>query len=383
MLHHIFLAHSKLTGSDFVFLVFAASLLIQLLYYSVFYARIAFKTFVAKPLPENPVPVSIIICARNEARRLEEFLPKVLAQDYPTFQVVVVNDCSEDDTATVLYLMEQEHKNLYVTTIRKDPKFSHSKKLAMVVGLKAAKYNRVLLTDADCVPSSDKWLSSMAANFEDKVEFVLGYGAYQKTGGLLNILIRFDTVFIAIQYLSFALAGLPYMGVGRNLSHRKSTFFKRGGYKRHYWIVSGTDDLFVNENAVKGNTKVELSPESFTYSEPKRTWKQWFRQKQRHFLTSPFYRKRDKVLLGTEILSRAFFYLTFTFLMSFLWNWQLVLGLFALRFILQHLVLGFAMKKLKSTELIYTIFALDFIMPLINLVIQFAGVFIKNKNTWK
>lgn len=383
MLHHIFLIHSGVTVSDFIFGVLALSLLVQLLYYSVFYARIAFKNVVTKPLSDQPVPVSVVICARNEARRLEKFLPKVLSQDYPTYQVVVVNDCSEDDSAAVLYLLEQEHKNLYVTTIKKDPKFYHSKKLAMVVGLKAAKYNRVLLTDADCAPETDQWLSSMSANFTDKVEFVLAYGGYFKARSLLNILIRFDTVFNAIQYLSFALAGLPYMGVGRNMSHRKSTFFKQGGYRRHYWIVSGTDDLFVNENANKENTVVELSPSSFTYSEPKSSWKEWFRQKHRHFLTAPFYRTRDKFLLGTELGSRGLFYLSFIILVSLKWNWQLVLILFGLRFVLQHLVLGFAMKKLKSTDLIYSIFILDFFMPLINLVIQFAGLFIKNKNTWK
>ncbi|MDR2684181.1 MAG: glycosyltransferase [Prevotellaceae bacterium] len=262
---------------DFYPLVFSVILLIafavQIFYYLYFYTgtisrkrkinknKIVFNT--AQP------PVSVIICAKNEEKNLAEFLPFVLEQNYPDFEVIVVNDGSRDGTEEVLFDLSQKYSNLYATTLSNDVKILSSKKLALTIGIKAAKNDILLFTDADCKPATREWLLLMVRNMSENTEFVLGFGDYFRKKPLLNRLISFDTLFIAMQYLGFAFRGFPYMAVGRNLMYRKSTFFKLKGFAGHLHLPSGDDDLIVNSVAKKHNTVIECCAESKTVSVPK------------------------------------------------------------------------------------------------------------------
>ena len=204
--------------------------------------RLAFyKNNLSQPLAYPPV--SVLVCARNEADNLTHFLPEILAQDYHEFEVIVINDCSNDHTDDVLREFAKLFPNLKIITIKEDDYYKHGKKFALMVGIKGAKYEHQLLTDADCVPGSRAWLNEMASGFVQNNEIVLGYGAYKATDGFLNKLIRFDTMLIGLSYLSAALRKKPYMGVGRNLGYKKDLFFKSRNFSKHYHLVSGDDDL--------------------------------------------------------------------------------------------------------------------------------------------
>ncbi|MBP5723045.1 MAG: glycosyltransferase [Bacteroidales bacterium] len=290
-------------------IVFIAVAGIQILYYLFFYLRICIVK--RKPLQViEEEPVSVIICAKNEEENLRKFLPSILNQTYKTYEVIVVNDCSEDDSEFVLNdFLEKYPNKLRVSTIKKDRKFSHGKKLAITIGIKAAKYDKILFTDADCKPQSDKWIHAMQQQFRDKTEIVLGYGGYIQKTGLLDKLVRYDTYSIAVNYMSFAHAGLPYMGVGRNLAYTKNIYNESSKFTTHYHISSGDDDLFVSEVGRKENTSIVLSQESFTRSEQVSSFKYWKYQKMRHLTTSPHYKFIYKFLLCLEPFSREMFYL--------------------------------------------------------------------------
>ena len=260
---------------------------------------------------EEMPSVSVIVCAKDEAENLERNLPEVLSQDYPDFEVIVVDDASGDETADVLTRLSSVYDNLRVRTVPAGAKFTSSKKFAVSLGIKAAKNDILLFTDADCRPASKLWISTMVRNFTPGVRIVLGYGAYESKKGLVSYAISYDTVTIAMQYLSCAVSGMPYMGVGRNLAYRKSFFLSTKGFSSHLDLQSGDDDLFVNEYADAGNTKVEISPLSVTVSGPKSTIWQWFVQKQRHLTTSVRYKPSSKAVLGCEMFSRALFYIAF------------------------------------------------------------------------
>ncbi|NJO88657.1 MAG: glycosyltransferase [Chloroflexia bacterium] len=278
-----------------VLIVFSITFLIQLFYYLFFFLRIAFyKEPETKAIKQ--FPISIIICAKNEAARLEVFLPSVLEQDYPDYEVIVVNDGSDDGTEDILKLYQNKYEKLYVTTIPRSRNFGHNKKLAISIGLKAAKHDWVLLTDADCKPVTNEWIKLMQQKFDEKTDFVIGYGGYKTVKGFLNKIIRYDTITIALQYFTFAMAKIPYMGVGRNLAYRKSIFFQNKGFSQHLHLASGDDDLFVNENANKQNLQISLNQKTFTESIPKKRFKDWFYQKKRHITTAKYY-KRENISL--------------------------------------------------------------------------------------
>ncbi len=161
-----------------VFCLFALFAGIQIWHYLWFFSRIAFHR--NKERPSSSPPASILVCARNEASNLEANLPLWMKQDYPDYEVVVINDCSWDETELVLKNFSAQYPKLKVITIKQDDSFSHGKKVAVMVGIKGAKSEYILFTDADCKPASDQWLQLMMQPFDQDCDIVLGYGAYQK-----------------------------------------------------------------------------------------------------------------------------------------------------------------------------------------------------------
>ena len=326
-------------------------------------------------------PVSVIICARNEDENLTEFLPKILSQDYPEFEVIVVNDCSWDNTETVIDEFARIFPNLKKITIKEDENYKHGKKFAILVGIKGAKYDNLLFTDADCYPSSDSWLKEMASGFSTSKEIVLGYGAYIKTQGFLNKLIRFDTFTIALRYLTAGMKGNAYMGVGRNLAYKKPLFFKHKGFSSHYHINSGDDDLFVNEAATKENTNVCISHNSITYSKAKKSFRDWRMQKVRHLTTAPQYTSASRLTIGFDFFIKYLFYSSLVVLFCFKNTALIGLGLFLLKILFQMIIFNKAAKKFKEPDLWALAFVYEFVLLFVYPVFHVAKMFFK-PNKW-
>jgi len=364
-----------------ILFVFALSAFIQLVYYWGIFARLAFRR---QKFDQNApdLPVSVVICARNEYRNLAANLPLILQQDYPDFEVVVVNDNSDDDSNYLLKDFEQEYKNLKIVTITQTLNFFSGKKFPLSIGIKSAKNELLLLTDADCKPRSSQWLRQMQRNFTSGTEIVLGYGAYETSPGLLNKIIRFDTFHIAVQYFSLALARLPYMGVGRNLAYRKSLFYKNNGFISHYRIPSGDDDLFVNKASNSRNTRIEISQGSHTLSQAKTNFSAWVRQKRRHFSSSKYYKTNHKFVLGLYLISQILFLASFIVLISQLWLYQVVLGIFGLRLISQMFIFKKCMLQLGEKNLLLLLPLFEIFFVIFNPLISLTNIF-QPKIPWK
>lgn len=262
------------------------------------------------------VPISIIIAAKNEAENLQNFLPDILQQDYPKFEVIVVNDGSIDDTEDILSRFKKDFFNLKTTFIKPNSQFKHNKKLAISIGIKAAQYEHLVFTDADCCVATNQWLKLMARNFQNH-DIVLGYGGYLKNSSFLNMLIRYDTLRIGMLYLSKAITRQPYMGVGRNLAYTKSIYQNTKGFSSHYFVETGDDDLFVNQASTDINTTIETSPNAFTFSVSPKSFKEWMQQKSRHLSGSKYYRLGQKLFLGIESFSRSTFFIMIVFSLIF------------------------------------------------------------------
>jgi glycosyltransferase involved in cell wall biosynthesis len=360
--------------------LFIVSLLVQLGFYLRIYRRFAVYQPAAKR--KTSQPVSVIICARNEEDNLKLFLPKVLEQEYPDYEVVVVNDSSTDGTEDVLAEMAVRYKHLRYTSIPHNEKFRHGKKLALTIGIKAAKHDRLVLTDADCYPVTDQWLQMMASQLTGDTQIVLGYGGYEPRKGFLNMLIRYETVFTAIQYFSHAMVGKPYMGVGRNLAYRKELFFKNKGFADHYHLSSGDDDLFVNRHATRENTAWVIQQEGHTRSVPEKTFRNWIHQKQRHLSAGKNYKKGTKLRLATEYISRMVVYLSLV-LLCVISPWKyIVLGLFLLQLIPRLIIFKMGMRSLDEKYLLLPSLLLDPILPLVLAIIWLSGAFVTKYQSW-
>lgn len=367
---------------NYLFLAFCSIAAIQIFYYLFFFSRLAFFKRKKDRAKTQTHPVSVIICAKNEAGNLANFLPGSLVQKYrTTHEVIVVNDNSEDETKYILEEYQRTFKQLKIVELKQEARFIPGKKFPLSVGIKTAKYEIVLLTDADCVPASENWIEKMQEYYDDDVEIVLGYSPFQKKKGLLNKLIRWESFHTALQYLSYAKSGLAYMGVGRNLSYKRDAFFRHKGFSAFNHLPGGDDDLFINKAATNKNVEIAIEPDTFTITKPPRTWNQWRKQKARHYTTAKYYKKIHKFLLGLYAFSLFAFY-PLLVLCLFFFDWRIVTGIFLFRLIIQYVIIYKSAGRLQEKDLaFYTLF---FDIWMFFYYLLFAGtLFKKPAKKWK
>lgn len=354
--------------------------LVQIWYYLHFFYKLV-KFQPKEKAASQQYPVSVIICAKNEAENLVNNLPGILVQDYrTTHEVIVVNDNSTDESKFILEEFQRGFKNLTIIPLKQEAKGIPGKKFPLSVGIKSAKHEIVLLTDADCIPASEHWLEKMQDGYAPGIEIVLGYGAYKKYPGFLNKLIRFETFHTALQYFSYALAGKPYMGVGRNLSYRKNTFLANKGFSTINHIPSGDDDLFINMVATKNNTAIVIDQEAHTLSEPHKTWNSWMQQKNRHYTTAKFYKPGHKRLLSVYATMQTIIY-PLTVATAIFFNWYIAVGIFVIRLAVQAVIWRKTMKRLNEADLFAYFFVFDAWMFIYNLFF-FPSLFRKPARKW-
>ncbi len=280
--------------NPYFFIIAETVIAIQLLYL----ARFLFALWRNRDVsPPSTPPVSVIVCGHDEEKNIRELVPLLLTQEYPDFEVIVVEDRSNDETYD--YLLEmKDHPRLKIVRVKFLPEHITGKKYAITLGVKAAAHEWVLHTDADCRPEGPHWIRSMAAQMSAEKQFVIGYSPYFRESGLLNDVIRFETLVTGIQYMGFALLNSPYMGTGRNLAYRKDLFLDSKGFLNHQSVLGGDDDLFVNQHANRSNVAVALGVDSLMHSFPKRTWRAYLHQKVRHLAVGKRYRLWDRIRLG-------------------------------------------------------------------------------------
>lgn len=361
--------------------------LIQLLYYSVTYARPLREAKKEKNYPIKSLPpVSVIVYAKNESENLRRHLPALLDQDYPEYEIIVVNDGSTDESDEVLKMFENHHNKLYHTYIPEDVKYLSRKKLALTVGIKAAKNDILLFTEANCEPISKNWISSMARNYNDQTSIVLGFCAYGYHHGFFHRLVAYDNLLSGLQYLSAALTQHPYTGNGRNLSYRKKLFFAHKGYHKSLNLHAGDDDLFVNESATGSNTQVEYTPDSITQMAKIERFSVWKEMKVSRAATQRYYKGWKLNFYRAEGFSSLLFLLAAiaTIVTGIYGNWIIaVLGvlLYILRFTVKAVTLRKSALMLQQKPFTAWLPLLELIRPTFNIYVRVYRIF-RGKNDY-
>ncbi len=356
---------------EILYIAFILIVIIQFLYYFLIFSKFTFSE--NKKTIHKILPISILICAKNEAQNLRENLPFICNQQHTDFEIILVNDHSTDETLDVMNSVKTEFNKVAITIINLT-KLESNKKNALTKGIELAKNKHLLLTDADCKPNSVNWINEMTTNFSKEKTIILGYGAYQKIEkSWLNKLIRFETLLTAIQYFSYVKIGFPYMGVGRNIAYTKDNFHKIKGFSSHKNIKSGDDDLFVNEIATKNNTSICYSENSFTISVSHTNFKKWLNQKRRHISTATHYKPIHQLLLGIFYVSQFLFWFLTIILFIIGFNINTILLLVLIRIGFQYIIFGLTAKKLHEKDLILWLPFLELFL----IVIQMS-IFIRN-----
>jgi len=327
-------------------------------------------------------PLSVIVCAHDEEDNLRELIPLLLAQQYAEYEVIIIDDRSNDNTYDYLLEATRQYPQLKMVTVKETPAHVNGKKFGITLAVKAARYDWLVFTDADCRPRSSTWLLEMSRCFHQDKSIALGVSLYRRKPGFLNSFIRFESLLTATQYIGWALLGNPYMGVGRNLAYRKNLFIENKGFNRHLSVTGGDDDLFVNQHATSQNTACAIGAEALVFSEPKQTWADFYYQKIRHLSVGKRYRWKHKFLLGMFSLTWIFTWLLVLPLMFFFSGWQWVLAVFVVRQIILILLIHRASRRFGDPFESWKTPVLDFIYAFYYLVAGPVALLAK-KVRWK
>ena len=373
--------------SFYVLAVFVLALLIQLCIHWIRFSKLAFFKNKTRPKENDELePVSVVVCARDSYEELTELVPTLLHQDYPKFELVIVNDCSEDETEQYLKDLERLDPRVKPVQLRQHLNFFNGKKFPLSMGIKSASHDLLVLTDADCLPNSNEWLRSVVSRYKSDTEVVLGYCTYRKTGGLKNLLMRFEALQEGLLYLSSAIARKPYMGVGKNLSYRKELFYKNKGFTSHYTNSAGDDDVFISQVANKRNTEVQVDAENAVTRTANSSLATWLRRRCRRYSTLTMHRVGVRAFWALHYWSQFLFYAAFialfflkpAFTLSLeipytLYYFPILAFLFLLRYLTQLLIYGGASKRLGEQGLLPGLLLWDFLFALFTPILRMVG----------
>ncbi|MBC9796096.1 glycosyltransferase [Sinomicrobium weinanense] len=331
--------------------LFIGSIGILVIYY-VLFGKLAFARTSAPP--ENLAPVSVIVRTKNNAELLRQTITSILAQDYPVFQLVLINDASSDHTLDVIEEFAGRYSNIKTVNVISNEAFWGKKKYALTLGIKAAKYNLLVFIEDNYIPVSDHWLREMSRNFRGKKTLVLGYSAVKRVKNVFfNALIRYDNWLRAVKYLSFAHAGLPYSGLGKNLAYHKSAFYEVNGFIGHMDMKNGEDELFVNEVSTAKNTTISLSKYARTRSVTTPSYREWIQQKREGFYVFRNFKLGQRVLLNLFYIAQLLFWLLPLPLIFLARNPVTVLALFLFKWVVQFVVMAKLARKLGEKGFIW------------------------------
>jgi glycosyltransferase involved in cell wall biosynthesis len=366
---------------NIIFYVFVAITVFQIAWHLGILGKFAF----AKPqaITAKKIPVSVIVCIKNNIEEAQRLIPALAAQQYPDFEIVLVDNASGDETIDVLEGFEKQYRNVKLVKVENNEAFWANKKYALTLGIKAASKDYLLFIDINCMPASDEWIASMVSQFTLSKTIVLGYSAIEKKkNSFLNKLIRFDGLLAATHYFSWAKMGRPYTGNGRNLAYKKDEFFNRNGYINHIKIRVGEDALFINEAATKKNTAICYTPQSITLREGKKTFKAWVKDKRKRLFTARFFKPFDKLQLKVYYMLQLLFFILAIGLAILQYNWMFLVPVIVVRYIITWVTLAQSAKRLNEKDAVYYYPVMEIMLIFTQLYAYIANIFSKPVH-WK
>lgn len=352
-----------------VLIIFSAITFIVLLFYYLVFARFSFRRK-RKVVASEQVPVSIIIVVQDVASVLLNTLPKLLNQNYPKFELVVVDNNSQDETKMLLLEYSHQFDNLKVVNLDSAVTSIRGRKFALSMGIRCASYDHLLFTDAECCPTSNRWLESMASHFVQSKNIVLGYSTFEKKRNPFNRLLHFDSMLNAMQYFGHAIIKSTYRGDSKNIAFTKNLFYAQRGFASHNHICYGDEDIFISRAANDKNTDIEFSQDAITVLQGGAQHKYWLHHKEGLYYTRKFNTLKNRILLNGFDLVNLLFYVSLALAVVLSWKnvtlLTIVLSIVIVKVISQYFVFGFAAKKLNEKQIIPFLLIYDVIFAILN-----------------
>lgn len=329
-----------------LFYLFITIVVIQILYHLFVFGSLNLnKKQTHKP---HATPVSLIVYIENNQEQLKNFLPALKNQIHPTFEIILVNNASYDESLEILKEFTQTTPNTRIVNVENNESFWGNKRYALTLGIKVAKYDHLLFCEPEAVPDSAMWINNMTSKFTNSKSIVLGHQRILPIkNSFWNKLTRFNNASWAAYNFSFASLGKPLYGNNQNLAYKKEEFYKVNGFINQMNQYRGEDYYFTNTIASSKNTDTSLAKTSFTASQTKPGFDSWIKElkTQSNLFSKLKFTTKIKVYLYS--ITKVPYFILMTVLLSYLYNWEIVLALFLARSLI---VLLYSHKFLKHFQ---------------------------------
>ncbi|MBQ0016991.1 MAG: glycosyltransferase [Bacteroidales bacterium] len=326
--------------------------------------------------------VSIVVVASSQANLLREHLVQLLEQTYPTFEVVVVDYQSHDDTPFVLKVLSAQYPNLKCVRMSEDINLFQSRLYPLSIGIRSAKYDTIVLVEPACVPSDKNWLTALMGGYRsDDDKIVLGYTHLNVRKGLLGCLEKYDNLVYHCSFLSAASLNVPYTGCGWNLSYRRSFFFDRGAFIQFYDEADEADDLFVNHNANKHNTNYVITNKSMMQVSAPETFKEWHLLRRHRIATRKLYSSWRSTYISLTPLMTILFYAAcvMMFVNNLTIPWVIPVALLLIKFLWQIVCVAQVSKSFSLGNIHWAAPLLELYFIIANIILPLTPIKTKRR----
>ena len=359
--------------------------LLLLVYYFGLFGPFVFRKEKSRTSNEDLPPISIVITAHNEAHHLVESLPVILTQEYPDYEVVLVNDNSQDEIEQLALELNNRYHHLHYVNMGSSRSTMEGRKFPFAIGIQAASNPTVVFTNSSCIPSSPFWLQHIASKFVRQKEVVLAHTTYQSRGGLLNKWLHYDALVNSVRAFSYTLAKMPVLADSHNLAFKRHLFFDN---KEKFFALSrlpfGEDNIFINQVANGKMCDVAVDPEAVIYQTPI-SFSDWLRNKRYELVSQSYYRALHRFVLQCYNWLSFLFYpaaIASIALAALEMNWLALgigIGVTLLKFGMQFMVFHKGAKKMGEKGAAVSMLFFDLFFLLLQPWIYLASKFEKSR----
>ena len=337
-----------------LFYVLIGLLLFQALYYVVLYSNIAFNGALKTKSNQQDIPVSVVVYIKDNEAELPTFLDALLQQQYPSFEVILVNNASEDESLEILEQFVAQHRFARLVNVENNEAFWGNKKYALTLGIKITSFEHLLFTEPKTLPNSPLWIASMTGLFSSKKQVVIAHTSLaKKRKSLSNKYARFQYFLKTLHNFVWIEMGKPLYGNSYNQAYCKTLFYKVNGFIKEMKIPFGEEQEFIRQIATKANTVISIAPESMNTLEEKPSWSHAFQIQKKYGLQLKHLGIFQQLKVRLYHLSVLAFYAVLTILLLFLYQWEIVLGLFVIRYIITIFYFAKLLKNFNEKDLVW------------------------------
>jgi len=360
-------------------LVFAVLFIISILFLFLFTGRILFRK---KIQHSTAAPLSLIYTVRNEETRLKNNMAPVLSINGVDFEVIVVDDFSQDNSFQVLGMLRGRSDRLKVSTLQQETRFST--KMAQNLALKAASFEWILTVPISYENASIEWISGISNALDFNKTVVLSYCSAQNSGGFINRIYRIENYLSFTKSVGYILNNFPFVYSEENVAFQKKKYFEIGGHGLKISEQYANLELLINFFIRKKTTSILFESVTAIKKTEDLIWNDYLDILKKSLRIEKHLSGSKKAMLAFDEITKLLFPPVTVVVIILLFDlWPLFSALLLIMFIARLVIIKIMQNRLNERKIFISSLLYDLIVPYFKLFYRWYFNNRGQKQKWK